>query len=356
MTNKAISYPKTNLIITVLCVIISIKAYSQNLPLTGGTLTGAVLGPNFIQTGTVVDLATAGTLATNGTNQNGGAINRGLESFTSLTAGQYLTINLGISVPISYISFGTNWSVDPRFIPSGFSISYSNDGNNFTNFITISNNTNQYPSYAVNITAQFWKLTINATQTGYSTCNISGFQIIATGVGSVANDYWNSAYSQPGIFTNSPVSIGTTLNPTGYMFAVNGSAIATSMTVQGYTSWPDYVFKPSYTLPTLTEVKTYIEQNHHLPEIPTAEQIEKEGLNLGEMNKLLVKKVEELTLYLIEKDKEIKSQNDINASQESEIKNQKAISKLLSEQLKLQEEQIDELKQQLKALTKIKTQ
>jgi len=67
--------------------------------------------------------------------------------------------------------------------------------------------------------------------------------------------------------------------------------------------WPDYVFKPTYQLPSLTEVKTYIDQNKHLPEIPSEQEIAKEGQNLGEMNKLLLKKVEELTLYLIENDR-----------------------------------------------------
>jgi hypothetical protein len=102
--------------------------------------------------------------------------------------------------------------------------------------------------------------------------------------------------------------VGVNINsmPTGYQFAVNGNAIATSMTVKLYANWPDYVFKPDYELPALTDVKTYIDQNHHLPEIPSAAEIAKDGLNLGEMNKLLMKKVEELTLYLIEKDKEQK--------------------------------------------------
>lgn len=70
---------------------------------------------------------------------------------------------------------------------------------------------------------------------------------------------------------------------------------------------PDYVFKPTYHLPTLTEIKTYIDQNHHLPEVPSAEQVANDGLKLGEMNTLLLKKVEELTLYLIEKDQQVKS-------------------------------------------------
>src|SRR5665213_802054 len=104
------------------------------------------------------------------------------------------------------------------------------------------------------------------------------------------------------------VGIGTT-NTQGYQLAVNGSAIATSMTVKLDANWPDYVFKKDYRLPNLIDIRKYIEQNHHLPDMPTEQQIAKDGLNLGEMNKLLVKKVEELTLYLIKKDREIKMQN-----------------------------------------------
>ena len=116
------------------------------------------------------------------------------------------------------------------------------------------------------------------------------------------------AYLSPDkLYVNGNMGIGTT-DPKGYKLAVDGSAIATSMTVKLYTNWPDYVFKKDYQLPPLTEVKTYIDQNQHLPEVPSEEQIAKDGLNLGEMNKLLLKKVEELTLYLIEKDTENRQQ------------------------------------------------
>src|ERR1700743_3117736 len=91
---------------------------------------------------------------------------------------------------------------------------------------------------------------------------------------------------------------------------------------------PDYVFKPAYHLPTLNEIKAYIDQNHHLPEMPSAEQVAKDGLSLGDMNAKLLKKVEELTLYMIEKDKEVKEQKQVNELQEVRLKK-------LEEQLKL---------------------
>jgi len=103
------------------------------------------------------------------------------------------------------------------------------------------------------------------------------------------------------------VGVGTN-NTQGYMLAVAGSVIATSMTVKLQANWPDYVFKKNFHLPTLAETAAYINQNHHLPEIPSEQEIAKNGLNLGEMNKLLVKKVEELTLYLIELNKKVEQQ------------------------------------------------
>jgi hypothetical protein len=69
------------------------------------------------------------------------------------------------------------------------------------------------------------------------------------------------------------------------------------------SNWPDYVFKKDYQLLSLTNVKAYIDQNQHLPDMPSEQEVIKDGLNLGEMNKLLTKKVEELTLYLIEQKK-----------------------------------------------------
>lgn len=66
------------------------------------------------------------------------------------------------------------------------------------------------------------------------------------------------------------------------------------------TDWPDYVFKPNYSLIPLAQVKSFIYKNGHLPEVPTAEQIENEGQSLGEINKILLKKIEELTLYQIQ--------------------------------------------------------
>ncbi|MGY3214780.1 hypothetical protein [Mucilaginibacter sp. HD30] len=137
--------------------------------------------------------------------------------------------------------------------------------------------------------------------------------------------YINGAPAPVLTFQGGNVGIGTT-EPQGYKLAVNGSAIATSMKVKPNGSWPDFVFLKEYNLPTLTEVKTYIDKNQHLPDMPSADEVHTNGLDLGEMNRLLLKKVEEMTLYLIQKDekdnqqqKEIDELKQIVSSLQSKI-------------------------------------
>ena len=94
------------------------------------------------------------------------------------------------------------------------------------------------------------------------------------------------------------VGIGTT-NTQGYKLAVAGNMIAEEVKVKLQGTWPDYVFNTDYSLMPLKEIKAYVQENKHLPEVPSAKEIEKNGINLSEMNMLLLKKVEELTLHLI---------------------------------------------------------
>ena len=74
-------------------------------------------------------------------------------------------------------------------------------------------------------------------------------------------------------------------------------------------SWPDYVFDPSYNLPHLSDIEQFVVANRHLPGMPSAQIVEKEGFELAEMNALLLKKIEELTLYVIEQQKQINALN-----------------------------------------------
>jgi hypothetical protein len=99
---------------------------------------------------------------------------------------------------------------------------------------------------------------------------------------------------------HSGVSINSTNLPTGYSFSVKGDAIFDKVVVRTYSTWPDYIFSINYNLRSLTDVKSFITQNGHLPGVPSAKEVEEDGINVAEMNAVLLKKVEELTLYLIE--------------------------------------------------------
>jgi hypothetical protein len=92
---------------------------------------------------------------------------------------------------------------------------------------------------------------------------------------------------------------------------------------------PDYVFAKDYNLKTLSEVEAYIKENKHLPEIPSANEIEKNGLRLAEMNMSLLKKVEELTLYAIEQEKKLNNQSTVIDSLKKENENFKNLSERL---------------------------
>ncbi|WP_299246212.1 hypothetical protein [uncultured Aquimarina sp.] len=104
------------------------------------------------------------------------------------------------------------------------------------------------------------------------------------------------------IESNGNVGIGTS-NPNGWKLAVNGKIRAKEIKVE--TDWSDFVFYANYKLPTLLEVENHIKENGHLKDIPSAKEVAENGIFLGEMDSKLLQKIEELTLYTIQQQKEI---------------------------------------------------
>jgi hypothetical protein len=136
--------------------------------------------------------------------------------------------------------------------------------------------------------------------------------IIATGV--LGNDTHSPIQFQTAdtvrmtINENGTVGIGTglTTNPNNYILAVNGKVGAKEVRVEKTsTSWPDYVFDEAYVLPELAEVERYIQEHKHLKDVPSAIEVDENGHELGSMDAILLKKIEELTLYIIEQQKKI---------------------------------------------------
>ncbi len=123
-------------------------------------------------------------------------------------------------------------------------------------------------------------------------------------------------------YLNGNVSIGNITNfPTGYQLAVAGNIIAEKVRVKLQSAgWPDYVFHPTYKLTALKDIEQFIKANNHLPEVPSAEEIEKNGLDLGDGQTVLLKKIEELTLHMIEMDKRLNKLSEENEMLKKEIK------------------------------------
>jgi hypothetical protein len=90
--------------------------------------------------------------------------------------------------------------------------------------------------------------------------------------------------------------------------------------ISGASGWADYVFADDYKLPELKKVEEFYKQNKHLPEIPSAKEVEEKGINLADMNALLLKKVEELTMYAVKQQQKTESLEKEMAEMKRSIK------------------------------------
>ena len=137
-----------------------------------------------------------------------------------------------------------------------------------------------------------------------------------TGNASIGATYGAIVAPTSGLIVEGNVGIGTTLtnNPNNYKLTVNGKILCEKIKVIGDVPGADYVFDKDYNLTSLNNLESFIVKNKHLPEVPSADEMKKNGIDLTDMNILLLKKVEELTLHLIEQNKqieELKKENDI---------------------------------------------
>jgi hypothetical protein len=130
-----------------------------------------------------------------------------------------------------------------------------------------------------------------------------------------------------GLYVGNELLVNTNSIATGFMVSVDGKIMCEELRVMDSGDWPDYVFTSDYSLRSIEEVEAFIESEKHLPGIPSASDMEEEGIMVGEMQKLLIQKVEELTLYVIEL-------NNQNRKSQSEIEALRQANKDLQEMLK----------------------
>ncbi|MGG9962865.1 DUF7151 family protein [Ferruginibacter sp. SUN106] len=164
-----------------------------------------------------------------------------------------------------------------------------------------------------NFVSPFGRLTVQTTNNAYGISHLGeGGNILATRMGGSSAGIGTFSATNMRIFSGGfsrilvaeatgNVGIGTD-NPT-YKLSVVGNIRAYELVVEN--NWADYVFDKKYKLLPLTEVEKFIQQNKHLPNIPSAKDVEEKGLHVGDIQKRMMEKIEELTLYIIQQQKEI---------------------------------------------------
>lgn len=117
---------------------------------------------------------------------------------------------------------------------------------------------------------------------------------------------FDNAKEDNSVYVNRKGNVGIGLKNPKDKLEVNGQIHARSVKID-LKDWADFVFEKGYDLPRLREIETFINQKGHLPNVPSTKEVLSEGVQVGEMQKILLQKVEELTLYLIAQDKQIQT-------------------------------------------------
>jgi hypothetical protein len=201
-----------------------------------------------------------------------------------------------------YVGIGTTNPEAKLDLSGGLSISGINDEssvNNFNNCIQLLNTNNAAIVY----------------QPGTAEELMFGFHSNGNfywGTGKNAGNNYSMMLSKNGnLKVFNAIGIGTTANLDNYKLSVNGKVRAERIdVVSDITS--DFVFEDDYNLRTLEEVESFVKENKHLPEIPSAKDLEGQTYSVGEMDDLLLRKVEELTLYIIDLEKRMKQLEEEN--------------------------------------------
>ncbi|WP_440066668.1 hypothetical protein [Tenacibaculum discolor] len=202
------------------------------------------------------------------------------------------------------------WSIVRQTSINGDSSLRVNYGNNnqHDNPSVITFNTNK--NVGIGVSSPTAKLEISSNETKFIKLKRDGVTKkghIGYGSANEGGVYLGTDDNQYSLWVqqNGAVGIGTTKPSSSFKLSVNGKIRAKEIKVE--TDWSDFVFYKDYKLPSLLEVENHIKNKGHLKDIPSAKEVEENGIFLGEMDAKLLQKIEELTLYTIQQEKKIKT-------------------------------------------------
>jgi hypothetical protein len=243
--------------------------------------------------------------------------NVGIGSFTSAQLTGKLNVKQGWSDWMEFhTTLNTRWNFHNPSTQDAFLLSYTNSAN-VTTFDYFNVKANGNVGFGVG-TAQMngkvnikqgwsdWMQFHRTLDNGYWHIHnpspqdkIMFFFTNAGGVNQPSISFWNSG----------KVSIGTENTPGSYRLYVTGGILTEKVKVALLSSvdWADYVFSPGYTLMPLEDVEAFISVNGHLPGVPSADEMVEQGLDVAKTDAMLMAKVEELTLYVLQLKKELEA-------------------------------------------------
>lgn len=156
---------------------------------------------------------------------------------------------------------------------------------------------------------------MNAGKIGYNVFAANSLAIVGAGNSSTnrkvyifaegGTTFSGDAIVNTNAIVNGNIGVGTYIIPAGYRLAVDGKIIAEELRIQNSAVWPDYVFDQDYPLMPLSDIEKCITRDKHLPDVPSAADVSQNGIAVGEMEAVLLRKLEELTLHIIAQDKRI---------------------------------------------------
>ncbi len=257
----------------------------------------------------------------NSSNLTAGQFTSGPATFTdniSVAKDAFVTGKVGIGIPTPSESLDVNGNIKLSGSVTGSSINVSNATINQNLNVT----GNSILSGSLSVNGTFSATTLSFDQINSNGNTVVGQNLTVNGTTQLTGDLNLAGNMSAGIitasefrttdggsafnFTNAIISQSLAVAtaqpiPANYKLAVGGAIIATGIDIKVPSKWPDYVFAPNYERLSIGELKKYIDQNQHLPSVPSAKEMEeKKNYSVSEMDAKMLEKIEELTLYIIE--------------------------------------------------------